>query len=270
MKNTTNIPNRARNLGFFLTLTACSVVLAEPPAAEGGADKPKGPPSLGSGLLKRADTNTDGKISKEEMGAITKGDVAGRFDRMDTDKDGYIDSTELSKLDDMRKHYSEVMRRRGGPGEGKRPGGPGEGFGRGPRPEEAFKQMDADQNGEVTKEEFTTFAQKEVESRFTRLDEDKNGKVTFLEMEKMGRSMRPGGPPPGPEDFRRPPGDGERGPGFRKPPHPPEGADKPKEGDLPTDRPAMDAPATPEIKPAEAVKPEEKPADKPAEKKAGE
>src|SRR5262245_24843060 len=44
--------------------------------------------------LKRADTNSDGKISKDEAPALIK----DRFDRIDQNSDGFIDETEIREL----------------------------------------------------------------------------------------------------------------------------------------------------------------------------
>jgi len=44
--------------------------------------------------LKRADTNSDGKISKDEAPALIK----DRFDRIDQNSDGFIDETEIREM----------------------------------------------------------------------------------------------------------------------------------------------------------------------------
>ena len=91
----------------------------------GGPDGPGGPGKWGHGgprgdggamMLKRLDTNNDGKISREEMRA----EADKRFDRLDTNKDGFIDQAELQAGRDR-------MKERRGPGRGgsEGPGGPG-------------------------------------------------------------------------------------------------------------------------------------------------
>ncbi|WP_260598521.1 EF-hand domain-containing protein [Sphingomonas endolithica] len=72
--------------------------------------RPRGPGMRGRGemggmMLRHADTNRDGKVSRDEMRA----QADQRFDRMDTNRDGVIDSAEI-----------DAMR---GPGRGT--GGPG-------------------------------------------------------------------------------------------------------------------------------------------------
>lgn len=151
----------------------------------------------------------------------------------------------------------------GPPGEGqpRRPEGgpPGEGQGRGSfggpggammggNLEEAFKKMDSNSDGSVTKEEFHSFSSQEIDGRFGRMDTNSDGKVTLEEIkaatEKLREMMRgrmgggqggegmrrPGGEGGG---FRRPGGEGGEGGGFRRPPSQ-EGGDRPRpeaEGD---------------------------------------
>ncbi|QDO95706.1 hypothetical protein FNB79_10200 [Formosa sediminum] len=49
-----------------------------------------GPPSFNK-LLEEMDANADGKLSKDEV----KGPLESDFDKIDTDKDGFISKTEL-------------------------------------------------------------------------------------------------------------------------------------------------------------------------------
>jgi len=64
-----------------------------PQAAAGGNKKPTGGGAQG-GSLKRFDKDSDGKVSKEEAPDRLK----ERFDSLDTNKDGFLDAGELSKL----------------------------------------------------------------------------------------------------------------------------------------------------------------------------
>lgn len=247
-----------------LGLLCLSVCIA---SAQDG-DKPKGPPPGGppgggdaasriAEFMKRADTNSDGKISKDEFAGMSRKETDQRFERADGNADGFIDADEFGTITQRMREAGGGARR---PGEGGPPGGsPGaEGFRRppggeggaprpegGPRPEgarrpggeggspggrpsggmfgdpkESFKRMDADGNGSLSEEEYV--------SAMTKL------------REAMSRGgMRPGGEggPPGgnPGGFRRPGGEG--GPpgggdgGFRRPPV--EGGDQPKEAPKP-------------------------------------
>jgi len=245
---------KSQNKPFYLLgllSMSASLVLAQegapkgpPPGNEGGGNR------LGE-FLKRADVNGDGKISKEEFGALSRGGGDERFSRMDANSDGFVDATEMAAI-------AEKMREgmRGRPdGEGK--GGEG-GFRRPPegapkpdgerpappeggrRPEggppggpvmidEVFGRMDKDGDGNVTKEEYVEFSKQEIESRFARTDANEDGKLTKEEMksgmERMRNMMRgpqggPGGPGRGPGGEggpRRGPESGGEG-GFRRPP----------------------------------------------------
>ncbi|SKA88250.1 EF hand [Prosthecobacter debontii] len=240
----------------FLGLLSLSASLA---FAQEGA--PKGPPPEGEGrgggrlaeFLKRADANGDGKISKEEFGAMSQREGNDeRFARMDTNSDGYVDQAEMASV-------AEKMRegmRGGRPGEGggfRRPDGEGKegGFRRPPggspeggarpdgerpqppeggrRPEggppggpggppmdEIFGRMDKDADGSVSKEEYVEFSKQEIETRFSRVDENADGKLTKDEMRagmERIRNMMRGPGGQGGPGFGRGPGDGDRRPG---------------------------------------------------------
>ena len=106
-----------------------------PPGGEGGSGN-----RLGE-FLKRADTSGDGKISKEEFGALSRGGGDERFAKMDINSDGYVDQAEIATVAEKMR---EGMRNRGsGEGGERRPGGEGGegGFRRPPgdRPEGAPK-----------------------------------------------------------------------------------------------------------------------------------
>lgn len=65
----------------------------------------RGPRDMAGMMLRHADTNQDGKISRDEVRA----EADQRFDRLDANRDGFIDKAEMEKMR--------------GPGRG--PGGPG-------------------------------------------------------------------------------------------------------------------------------------------------
>jgi Ca2+-binding EF-hand superfamily protein len=85
-----------------------------PPGGEGGG-------RLGE-FMKRADTNNDGKISKDEFLAMSKAEAEERFSKVDANGDGSVDQSELASAGERMR---EGMRNRGGGGEGgfRRPGG---------------------------------------------------------------------------------------------------------------------------------------------------
>ena len=99
--------------------------------------------------LKQLDTNNDGKISREEW----KGH-AEIFDKIDKNKDGFITGEELA-----------VARQERGA--------------------EALKQMDANNDGKISREEW-----KGNPERFSRLDANNDGFITSDEI----KAHRPRGP----------------------------------------------------------------------------
>lgn len=245
-------------MGMFALGTAASL------AQEG---ERKGPPPGGEGrpggrlaeFLMRADSNKDGKISKEEFTSMNRGgeDAGERFARMDANSDGFVDKAEIESVGERMR---EGMRRGDGGGpeggfrrppegdapEGRRPeGGPGRGGdgppGGGMPLDEIFGRMDKNGDGVVDKEEYTKFSLEEIEGRFARADGNNDGKLTKEEVKAGAERMRsmqrgPGGPgrgPGGPDGgFRRGPEGGRPGEGrpdsggFRRPPSQGEGEGK--------------------------------------------
>lgn len=237
----------------LLSLSATLAIAQEgerkgpPPGGEGGSGN-----RLGE-FLKRADTSGDGKISKEEFGALSRGGGDERFAKMDANSDGYVDQTEIATIaekmrEGMRNRPAGEaaeggFRRPGGEGgeggsrrppgerpegaprpEGDRPAGGPEG---GRRPEggpggpggaimidEVFGRMDKNSDGTVDKAEYVEFSQQEIESRFSRVDQNTDGKLTKEEMkEGMERMRNMMRGPGGPGGQRGPGGEGGRGPG---------------------------------------------------------
>ena len=259
--------------GFsILSLTCLSSAQDAPkgPPPEGGP--PGGPPPGGpqggppgggdpseriAAFIRNADTDNDGKISKDEFINMSKKGSEDRFGHMDANSDGFVDKEEVAKM--------AQAGGRGGPGQGGQggqgmrrpegggsPGGEGGGFRRPPGgeggspggspggqpqgqgmrpggeggrgrgmfgdPKENFKRMDADGNGSVSEEEY------------------------LKAMEKMREMFRGGQGGPGmnrPGEGGGPPGEGQGG--FRRPPV--EG-DAPK-GPAPAPAPAPDKPKDP-------------------------
>lgn len=117
-------------------------------------------------------------------------------------------------------------------GEG-RPGGPPGGGDPQARFDEAFKKMDANSDGKVSKDEFLEFSKKEAEERFSRIDTSGSGSLSKEQISEAMRRMRGGDAGQRrPEGFRRPEGEGggtrprpggDNPPGGNPPPPPPEG-----------------------------------------------
>lgn len=113
-------------LSILLLTSACLIAedkVPPPPPAE--VTKPAAAPAIrGKGkaaegrqlpmrgeMLKRLDTNSDGKVSKEEFASHVKQESDQRFSRIDTNKDGSI---EKGEAEEAMKKLRERMQEGGG------------------------------------------------------------------------------------------------------------------------------------------------------------
>jgi Ca2+-binding EF-hand superfamily protein len=131
-------------------------------------DQPKTPPPTAKeldkiidGLLKQFDTNGDGKISRKE---VTGPLVADNFDRLDLNKDGFLDRKELRAL------AERIQANQKGPA-------PKAGFG---GPLYDFDALDKNADGRLTKEELKGTP---LYARFAEIDTDKSGQIDRREFE---------------------------------------------------------------------------------------
>lgn len=229
MKTKTLLLTTAAALIGSLTLHAQD---APKPPGEGGPRNPGGDgPGRLDEMLKKVDTNGDGKISKEEWIEFSRKEADDRFSKMDANKDGTVDKAEMEE-------GARKMRESRGQGGGDRPGGfrrpepgsnapqpPAEGAprmtGGGGMREIYRKIMEA---GSITKEEFG----KINEEQFSAMDSNHDGKITKEELEESMKKMResfggrgpggPGGPQAGGERPQNSPGGSGGEGGFRKRP----------------------------------------------------
>lgn len=255
--------------GFsILSLTCLSSAQDAPkgPPPEGGprgGPPPGGPPGGGdpgeriAAFIKSADTDSDGKISKDEFINMSKKGSEDRFGHMDANSDGFVDKEEVAK---MAQAGGRGGQGQGGPGMrrpegGGSPGGEGGGFRRPPGggeggapggspggqpqgqgmrregdggrgrgmfgdPKENFKRMDADGNGSVSEEEYLKAMEK--------MREMMRGGQGGPGMNRPGEGGAPGGAggPPGEGGFRRPPVEGDA---PKAPEAPAPAPDKPKD-----------------------------------------
>ena len=122
---------------FAGTMTGAAALAgqAAPPA--------QGAPGGRGGMMMRADTNGDGKVSLAEFTAV----MDQRFTRLDKNGDGFITADEMSDMPNR------------GPGGG-------------------VMAADADHDGKVSHAEFTALAA----ARFAKLDANGDGQITPDEM----------------------------------------------------------------------------------------
>ena len=171
------------SLVLVLGCVPAAVAVAQPPMESSPAE-----------MVKRADADGDGKVSRDEFIKARTTALEQAFARMDTDGDGKLDEKEVEAgaaqaramgpagLGGFRRPDADRPQRPGGD----RPQRPGA------MAEQGFDRMDADGDGKLSKEEFAT------------------GMKRLRELMQQGGAGL-GGP-------RRPGGD--RGPeqGFRRPP----------------------------------------------------
>jgi EF hand domain-containing protein len=176
---------------LLATLAAALIASTAAPAfaAQGKGDGPRhGGPRI-ERLMERFDTNQDGAVMLDEVSAHRQ----SMFESADTDNSGSLSQDELKAFGDMRKEMRDQNReesraegkgmkngdrdgRMAGKhdgkrhGEGKRHNGEGRGDRRGDGPR--MERLDADNNGEISLEEFTSLDTKMFE-RFDRNGDNK-------------------------------------------------------------------------------------------------
>ncbi len=142
------------------TLTTCALALSALLAGTAMAgDQPHGD----SGM--RADTDSDGRISRAEATTAGSKRSGEWFDRVDLDKDGYVTQAELKQARETR--------------HGKRRGDMKA------RMDERFKEADANGDEQLSLDEAQAKLPKMAE-RFTTLDADKNGMLSKEELKRGG------------------------------------------------------------------------------------
>jgi hypothetical protein len=200
-------------------ITLASVAAAQPPVRRNPAE-----------MLKRADANGDGKVTRDEFIKARTADAEAAFARLDTDGDGTLDDKELTAAAERGRPGGAGERRPDGEWptrpDGERPRRPD-----GERPQRADGERPQRADGERPQRADGERPQRADGERpqrpgpgaggaeaFNRLDHDGDGRLSREEfdegMAQLRGAMQRGGAGPGQPDR------GGRGPaeGFRKPP----------------------------------------------------
>ena len=111
-------------------------------------------------VIARLDTNSDGKINKEEAAQAQRGNIAENFDYLDSNKDGYIVLEELNA----------------------RPSGNSNKQMRKPSPEKIFEMLDNNKDGQLDKLEVAAKNKGNLEENFSRIDANTDD---FISMEEL-------------------------------------------------------------------------------------
>ena len=147
-----------------ITLSSCAVGLAVLLAGIAYAgDPPKSDAPHGM----KADTDGDGRISRAE--ATSKGaERSGEwFDKLDTNKDGYVTQEELKQARDTRHQMHGDMKE---------------------KMEARFKEADINGDGQLSLDEVQAKMPR-LADRFTTLDKDKNGMLSKDELKQGGPGL---------------------------------------------------------------------------------
>jgi len=116
----------------------------------------------------RADTDGDGRVSRAEAEAASSKKSSEWFEKLDTNKDGYVTQDEISQAKATRRADMKA------------------------RFDDRFQEADANKDGQLSLDEVQAKMPR-LADRFTTLDQDKNGMLTKDELASgmSGRHHRP-------------------------------------------------------------------------------
>ena len=155
-----------------ISLSTCALAVAA--LLAGNAMAGDGPHGAGTSKdgphgIMRADTNGDGKVSKDEAAALQDQMQGDWFDKTDANKDGFLTPDEIRQgREARREHMRSEMKARG---------------------EERFKEADINNDGQISLDEAQARMPRLAE-RFVALDTDKNGMLSKEELRHGGRKGR--------------------------------------------------------------------------------
>ena len=165
-----------RLLALALCLGILGIVLGQDPKPAGkSSDDPKtkfkgkmSPEAMIDSILERMANNRDGKISRDEA----QGRIKENFDRIDTNKDGFLDQEELLRM----------ARSVAANGQSKGPGdfGPA-------NVNDEFDALDKNADGRLTREELKGKCYYDI---FDQIDKNKDGKVDPKEWEGFHKNEK--------------------------------------------------------------------------------
>jgi Ca2+-binding EF-hand superfamily protein len=109
----------------------------------------------------RADTDGDGRISRAEATAAASDKSGDWFDKLDSDKDGYVTQDEMKQARETRRGEMKAHM------------------------EQRFKEADINSDGQLSLDEIQAKMPR-LADRFNSLDADKNGLLSKDEMKRGG------------------------------------------------------------------------------------
>jgi Ca2+-binding EF-hand superfamily protein len=145
----------------FVTILTAAGFASAALLAMAAPDATGGPGAMAD-RIKKADTNGDGMISREEAKALPR--IAAHFDEIDANHDGQITADELRAY--HQKQGGEGMKHSGA----------------------MFKKLDADGDGRISRAEAQ--AAPRLAEHFDEIDANKDGFITMDEM-KAAQAKRP-------------------------------------------------------------------------------